>query len=232
MNYYQEYSTAEGSYDLGLRKHLLSVFNNMALGLVVSGLVAGFIGTNPVLLAMIFGGPQMWLFMLAPLAVVLLLGFKLDTMEVGTAKMLFYLYSVLMGISLSTIFLVFKLGSIIQVFFITAATFGTMSLYGYTTKRDLSKMGSFLMMGLIGLVIAGLVNMFLQSSALQLAISACSVLIFVGLTAYDMQQIKEIYYVTDGDDREKMGIVGALNLYMDFINIFINLLQLIGDKKD
>ena len=177
MNYYQEYSTAEGSYDLGLRKHLLSVFNNMALGLVVSGLVAGFIGTNPVLLAMIFGGPQMWLF-------------------------------------------------------ITAATFGTMSLYGYTTKRDLSKMGSFLMMGLIGLVIAGLVNMFLQSSALQLAISACSVLIFVGLTAYDMQQIKEIYYATEGDDREKMGIVGALNLYMDFINIFINLLQLIGDKKD
>lgn len=232
MNYYQEYSTAEGSYDLELRKHLLSVFNNMSLGLVVSGLVAGFIGNNPVLLTMIFGGPQMWLFMLAPLAVVLLLGFKIDTMEVGTAKMLFYLYSVLMGISLSTIFVVFQLGSIIQVFFITAATFGTMSLYGYTTKRDLSKMGSFLMMGLIGLVIAGLVNMFLQSSALQLAISACSVLIFVVLTAYDMQQIKEMYYATEGDDREKMGILGALTLYMDFINIFINLLQLIGDKKD
>jgi len=132
---------------------------------------------------------------------------------------------------LSSIFLVFKLGSIFQVFFISAATFGSMALWGYTTKRDLSNMGSFLMMGLIGLLIAGVVNIFLQSSILTLAISAIGVLIFTLLTAFDMQTIKETYYNSYGEEREKAGIIGALNLYLDFVNIFINLLQLLGEKK-
>lgn len=232
MNYYQESSTVASQYDMGLRKFMLDVFGNMSLGLAISGLISFFIGNSPQLMMMLFGGPQAFIFMFAPLILVFFLGFKINDIEVNTARMLFFLYSSLMGVSLSTIFILFKLGSIINVFFISAATFGTMALYGYTTKKDLSGMASFLMMGVIGLVIAGLVNIFLQSSALQFAISAFAVLIFVGLTAWDVQDLKNTYYSYDGDEREKMGVIGALNLYMDFINIFINLLQLIGDKKD
>jgi FtsH-binding integral membrane protein len=143
-----------------------------------------------------------------------------------------FVFAAAMGVSISSIFLIYKLGSIFQVFFITAATFGSMALYGYTTKRDLSKIGSFLMMGVIGVVIVGIVNVFLQSSMLSTMISLISVVIFTGLTAYDMQTIKAIYYETQGEDREKAGVFGALNLYMDFINIFISLMNLLGQKKD
>jgi FtsH-binding integral membrane protein len=143
-----------------------------------------------------------------------------------------YCFSALMGLSLSSIFMIFKLGSIANVFFISAATFGATALYGYTTKRDLSSMGSFLMMGAIGLMIAGVVNLFLQSSVMAFAISVIGVLIFVGFTAYDMQDIKEKYYeLNDDEEIRKAGIFGALNLYLDFINIFVNLLQLLGDRK-
>jgi FtsH-binding integral membrane protein len=146
--------------------------------------------------------------------------------------MWFFVYAGLTGLSLASIFAIFKLGSIVQVFFISATMFGTTALYGYTTKKDLTGMGSFLMMGLIGVIIAGLVNIFLQSSMLQFIISLLSVVIFVGLTAWDVQQIKSIYYDTYGDDRERAGIMGALTLYLDFINIFVNLLQLVGERKD
>jgi FtsH-binding integral membrane protein len=155
-----------------------------------------------------------------------------DSMSSSTARTMLYCFAALMGLSLSSIFMIFKLGSIANVFFISAATFGATALYGYTTKRDLSSMGSFLMMGAIGLMIAGVVNLFLQSSIMAFAISVIGVLIFVGFTAYDMQDIKSKYYeLNDDEEIRKAGIFGALNLYLDFINIFINLLQLIGDRK-
>jgi len=153
-------------------------------------------------------------------------------MSSGTAAIMLYVFAGLMGLSLSSIFMIFKLGSIANVFFISAATFGATALYGYTTKRDLSSMGSFLMMGAIGLMIAGVVNLFLQSSIMAFVISVIGVLIFVGFTAYDMQDIKEKYYeLNDDEEIRKAGIFGALNLYLDFINIFVNLLQLLGDRK-
>jgi uncharacterized protein len=224
-------SPTHADYDLGLRAYLLQVFNYMTIALAISGLTAFMLGNSPELMVSFFGGPQKWFFMLAPVGMAIFLGFMINSLSPSTARTLLYVYAGLIGISLSPIFLIFKLGSIAQVFFISAATFGSTALWGYTTRRDLSNMGSFLMMGLFGLIIAGLVNMLLQSSALQMACSAIGVLIFVGFTAYDMQQIKETYYAVEGDDRDKAGIMGALNLYMDFINIFINLLQLMGDRK-
>ena len=227
----QSQSPAHAEYDLGLRAYLLQVFNYMTIALGISGFTAFMLGSSPELMMTFFGGPQKWFFMLAPLGMAIFMGFMISSLSPSTARILLYIYAGLMGISLSPIFLVFKLGSIAQVFFISAATFGSTALWGYTTRRDLSNMGSFLMMGLFGLIIAGLVNMFLQSSALQMACSAIGVLIFVGFTAYDMQQIKETYHAVVGEDRDRAGVMGALNLYMDFINIFINLLQLIGDRK-
>lgn len=218
--------------DQGLRSFMLSVFNNMGLGLAVSGVTAFLVSSSPALMAMLFGGPQKWLVMLAPLALVFFLSFKIADLAPSTARSLFYLYAGLMGVSLSTIFLVFKIGSIIEVFFISASMFGASALWGYTTKRDLTGMGSFLMMGVIGLCIAGIVNIFLANSVLQFVISAISVLVFTGLTAWDVQNLKNIYYDVDADQRERAGIMGALSLYIDFINIFINLLQLVGVRKD
>ena len=223
--------TYYADYDQGLRQFFLNVFNNMFLGLALSGVTAFLVSSSPELMMSFFGGPQKWFFLLAPLGMALFLGFMINSLSPSTARILLYVYAGLMGISLSSIFLIFKMGSIAQVFFITATTFGATALYGYTTKRDLSAMGSFMIMGVIGLCIAGVVNIFLASSVLQFAISAISVLVFTALTAWDVQSLKDIYYNTEGDDRERAGIIGALNLYMDFLNIFINLLQLIGDRK-
>jgi FtsH-binding integral membrane protein len=156
----------------------------------------------------------------------------IDKINSQTAKLFLFAFAAAMGLSISSIFAVYKMGSIVQVFFISSATFGAASLYGYTTKKNLTSMGSFLMMGLIGIVIAGVVNLFLQSSAFAFVISILAVLVFTGLTAYDTQQIKSFYDDLEGEDREKAGVIGALMLYMDFINIFIHLLQLIGDKKE
>ena len=222
---------ARTEYDQGLRAYLLQVFNYMTMALGVSGLIAYGVGSSPEALMAIWGSPIKWLVILAPLGMALLMGFGINSMSSYMAKVCLAIFAGLMGLSLSSIFAVFTMASIAQVFFISAATFGTTALWGYTTKRDLSNMGSFLMMGLFGIIIAGLVNVFLQSSALQMVCSAIGVLIFVGFTAYDMQQIKDTYHVLDGDDREKAGVLGALNLYLDFVNIFINLLQLIGDRK-
>ena len=158
--------------------------------------------------------------------------FLAERMSSTSAKYFLFAFAAAMGLSLSSIFAIYKMGSIMHVFFISAATFGAASLYGYTTKKDLTTFGSFLIMGALGLVIAGVVNIFLQSSVFAFAISCLAVLIFTGLTAYDTQQIKQTYDDAEGDEREKAGVIGALMLYMDFINIFVHLLQIIGDKKE
>lgn len=226
-------STATTQYDQGLRNYLLGVFNNMSLALAISTLVSAYIGLSPDLAKAIWGTAFKWVAIFSPLAVVFAISYFIDKMSVNTARISLYVFSALMGLSTSSIFLIYQLGSIIHVFFIAAATFGATALYGYTTKKDLSSMGSFLMMGLIGLVICGIVNIFLQSSAFAFAISLIGLGIFIGLTAWDMQMIKETYYtIDDEENREKAGVMGALNLYLDFVNIFMNLLQLLGQKKD
>ncbi len=233
-----------GAIDQGLRSYMLGVYNYMAIALAVTGLAA--IGTFKLAVGvgpdgamhltdigtMLYTSPLKWVVMLAPLGLVFWLSARINSMSVGGAQTLFWVYSALVGVSLSTIFLVYAHGSIARVFFITAASFGALSVYGYTTSKSLSGLGSFLFMGLIGIIIASLVNIFLASSALQFAISIIGVLVFSGLTAYDTQQIKEMYYA--GDDGTVMGrksIIGALRLYLDFINLFMMLLQLFGNRE-
>ena len=181
----------------------------------------------------IYGGPIKWVIMLAPLAFVFYLSFRVYKMSVGAAQISFWLFAAVMGASLSSIFLIYTGQSIVQVFFVTAAAFASLSLYGYTTKKDLTGWGSFLIMGLIGIILAAIVNIFLQSSALQFAISAIGVLVFAGLTAYDTQQIKDGYYEVAGNAElaAKTAIMGALSLYLDFINMFQSLLYLFGDRE-
>ena len=181
----------------------------------------------------IFGTPLFWLVVLAPLGLVFFLSARINAIQASTAQALFWVYSALMGVSLASIFVVYTGESIARVFFISAASFAGLSLYGYTTKRDLTGFGSFLMIGLIGIIIAGLVNIFLQSSGLQFAISVIGVLVFAGLTAYDTQSIKEIYFAgDDGAVATKKSVMGALRLYLDFLNLFLMLLQLFGNRRD
>jgi uncharacterized protein len=218
--------------DAGLRAHMQRIYGYMAGGLALTGLVA-YLAAASGFYQSIAATPLIWLVMLAPLGFVLVLSFGIQRMAAGTAMLLFWLYAAVMGLSLGGIFLVFTGESIARVFFITAATFGAMSLYGYTTRSDLSRFGSFLMMGLIGIVIASLVNIFLGSSALQFAISIIGVIVFVGLTAYDAQRIKEMYLESDtGEIAGKKAVLGALALYLDFINLFMILLQLFGQRRD
>ncbi|MFM9848985.1 MAG: Bax inhibitor-1/YccA family protein [Hyphomicrobiaceae bacterium] len=244
--------------DAGLRAYMLRVYNYMGAGVALTGLVAYAIytlavTTDPALAAqadgrmmglrnglfltpfgqLVFASPLKWVLMLAPLAMVFFMSFRVDKMSVGTAQISFWAFAALMGASMSTIFLVFTGVSITRVFFITAATFGALSLWGYTTKKDLSGWGTFLIMGVIGIVIASVVNIFLQSSALQFAISVIGVLAFAGLTAYDTQRIKDMYYEVAGDAAvmTKAAIMGALSLYLDFINMFQSLLYLFGNRE-
>jgi FtsH-binding integral membrane protein len=218
--------------DIGLRQYMLQVYNFMAGGLTVTGLVA-YVAAITGFYQQIAGTPLIWLVMLAPLGAVLFLSFRIDRMSVGTAQAVFWGYAALMGLSLAGVFLVFTHTSIARVFFISAATFAAMSLYGYTTRRDLTQFGSFLFMGLIGIVLATLVNISLASSALQFAISVIGVLLFTGLTAYDTQRIKEAYMSGDaGEVTAKKAIIGALTLYLDFINLFVMLLQLVGQRRE
>jgi FtsH-binding integral membrane protein len=241
----------DAAIDQGLRAYMIKVYNLMGLGLLITGLAA--VGT--IMLATttdpasavatlpngdmltsfgyaIFGSPLKWLVIFAPLAAVLFLSFRVQSMSVSAAQTTFWVYAGLMGLSLSSIFLIYTGQSIVQTFFVTAASFGALSLYGYTTKRSLSGMGSFLMMGLFGLIIAMIVNIFLQSSALDFAISAIGVLIFAGLTAWDTQKIKEMYFEADGADvAGRKAIMGALTLYLDFINLFLFLLRFLGNRE-
>ena len=225
-------SVTSTSYDEGLRKFMLGVYNNMTLALAISGLVSLGVSMSSALMAAIWTTPLAWVVVFLPLVMSFGLMFIFNKLSVKQAQIFLYLFAAAMGLSLSSIFAIYKLGSIAQVFFISSATFGAASIYGYTTKKDLTSFGSFLIMGAIGLVIAGIVNLFLQSSMMAMIISGLAVLIFTGLTAYDTQQLKSIYEYTVTDEQEKLGVLGALNLYMDFINIFINLLQLIGEKKE
>lgn len=221
------------TYDVGLRAYMVKVYNFMSVALAISGIVAFLTSSSPQLMQLIFGTPLSWIVMLAPLGFVFFFSAKLHSVTGEKAKNYLWIFSALMGLSLSTIFVAYTGTSIARVFFISASTFGAMSLYGYTTKKDLTGMGSFLFMGLIGLIIASLVNLFLRSSALEFALSFIGTLIFIGLTAYDTQKIKQMYYYSSGDSdfTTKLAVSGALNLYMDFINLFLMMLRLFGDRK-
>tara|TARA_B100000945_G_scaffold320335_1_gene330055 strand:- start:1052 stop:1813 length:762 start_codon:yes stop_codon:yes gene_type:complete len=231
--------------DEGLRSYMLKVYNYMATGVLLTGIIAllsfkmsvvtdpsgaisGFTSFGN---ALFFSGLK-WVVMLAPLGIVFYMSFGINKMSSSKAQTVFWIFASLMGLSLSWILLVYTGVSVARVFFITSATFGTMSIYGYTTKRDLTKLGSFLMMGLIGIIIASLVNLFLKSSMMYFVISILGVLIFVGLTAYDTQKIKNMYVSTDsGELIGKKAVMGALTLYLDFINLFIMLLRLFGQRR-
>lgn len=222
------------TYDSALRDYMVSVYNFMSIALAISGAVAFLVSSSPALMQLFFGTPLAWVVMLAPLGFVFFFGYKLNSISAATAKNYLWIYSALMGLSLATIFVLYTGTSIARVFFITASTFGAMSLVGYTTKKDLTAFGSFLIMGLIGLIIASLVNIFLKSSALEFATSILGVFIFIGLTAYDTQRIKQSYYHFAGNREmtSKMAVMGALNLYMDFINLFIMMLRFFGDRRN
>jgi hypothetical protein len=231
--------------DAGLRAHMIRVYNYMAAGVALTGVVAwltfnlavttdaggAIVGLTPLGRAL-FQSWLMWVVILAPLALVFFISFRIDRLQPGTALALFFLYAGLLGLSLASIFLAFTAASVARVFFISAASFGALSLWGYTTQRDLSGMGSFLIMGLFGLILASLVNIFLGSTALDWAISVVGVLVFAGLTAYDTQRIKEMYDPMDGDAvTGRKAVMGALSLYLDFINLFMMLLRLFGDRR-
>ncbi len=221
----------QDAIDAGLRAYMLRVYNYMTIGLVVTGFVALLTASSPSVMNAIYGTPLKWLVMLAPLGFVMFLSFGLHRMSFLSAQAVFWGFCTAMGVSLSYIFLVYTGGSIARVFFITAGAFAGLSLLGYTTKKDLSGMGTFLFMGLIGIIIAGIVNIFMQSSALHFAISVIGVLVFAGLTAYDTQNIKNEYSeFHDHETSGKLAISGALRLYLDFINLFIMLLRLFGNR--
>jgi len=222
---------AEIGVDVGLRDYMLRIYNYMASGLALTGIVS-YLAASTGLYASLAQTPLIFLIMLAPLGFVLLMSFGIDRMQAGTAQALFWAFAAVMGLSLASIFLRFTGESIARVFFITAGTFAAMSLYGYTTQRDLSAFGTFLFMGLIGLVIASVVNMFWRNGMMTFIISCVGVLIFAGLTAYDTQRIKEVYDVNDdGTATGRKAVLGAMTLYLDFINLFTFLLQLIGDRR-
>lgn len=223
-------------FDAGLRSHMLSVYNYMASGVLLTGIVALLFSRggadSPAAQLFSGGGLLAWIVMLAPLGVVMVMSFGINRLSTGTARTLFWVYALLMGLSLSTIFLVYTGGSIAQTFFATSAAFVSLSLWGYTTKKDLSGFGTFLIMGVVGLLIAMVLNMFLQSGPLDLAISAIGVLLFAGLTAYDTQKIKSMYFAVAGSDfHGKAVVLGALTLYLDFINMFLFLLRFMGNRE-
>jgi uncharacterized protein len=257
-NYASPFGRAAGrvdsaTIDAGLRSYMLRIYNYMTIGLAITGFAAlgvymGAVTTDSAAAAArvgntmltnfgvaMFVSPLKWVFILAPLVMVFAISFGINRLKPATAQMLFWAFAALMGVSLSSIFLVYTHTSIVRVFFITAATFGALSLYGYTTKRDMSGMASFLFMGLIGVVIASVVNLFVASTMLQFIVSVVGVLVFAGLTAYDTQRLKNDYIYgyasTGGDVAERAAITGALSLYLNFINLFTLLLQLLGQKE-
>jgi FtsH-binding integral membrane protein len=239
--------------DEGLRAYMLRIYNYMVLGLAITGLAAlGIymlsVTTDPTLAALklrdglmltalgkaLFVSPLKWVVIFAPLAMVFVLSFGIERMRPAMAQIMFWIYAALVGVSLASIFMVFTHTSIVRVFFITAASFGALSLWGYTTQRDLTGMGSFLLMGLFGIILASLVNLFMASSALQFAISVVGVVVFAGLTAWDTQRLKTeyLYGAMDGETAERSAIIGALSLYLNFINLFTLLLQLLGQREE
>jgi uncharacterized protein len=227
-------STAKtAQYREGLRAFMLRVYNYMAAALVFTGIVSYGVSNSPEMLQAIYGTPLMYVVFFAPVGISVFLGVRLQQLSVTTAQTLFWVFASLIGLSLSSIFVIYTSESIIRVFFISASMFAAASLYGYTTKQDLNPIGSFLFMGVVGIVIASVVNMFMQSSQLSWLISLVAVGVFAGLTAYDNQRLKEMYSdAWQRDQTEKVAIIGALKLYMDFINLFVHLLRLLGDRKN
>ncbi len=225
--------TADVAFDAGLRSHMLSVYNYMTSGILLTGIVALLFSQWEGAPAVLFGpGILKYLIMFAPLGFVLVLSFGINRLSQGTAQILYWTFAVAMGLSLSSIFFVYTQGSIALTFFATAAAFASLSLYGYTTKKDLSGMGTFLIMGVVGLIVASVVNLFWMNDTFSLVIAALGVLIFAGLTAYDTQKIKSIYFQVAGTDFiGKAAIMGALTLYLDFINMFLFLLRFLGNRE-
>jgi FtsH-binding integral membrane protein len=221
------------AYDAGLRRHMLGIYNNMALGLVLTGVVAFGIASTPALYQPIFGTPLKWAAMFAPLAFVMFLSFRMERMSLASARTAFFAFAAVMGVSMAAVFLSFTGASIARTFFIAASMFMGMSLWGYTTKRDLSGWSSFLFMGLIGVVAASVVNLFLGSTTLQLVVSFAGIIVFVGLTAWDTQRAKSDYLAFAGTAHaEKLGIMGALSLYLNFVNLFQLLLTFFGQREE
>ncbi|WP_338466432.1 Bax inhibitor-1/YccA family protein [Novosphingobium sp. ZN18A2] len=219
--------------DPGLRSYMLSIYNYMASGVLLTGVVAMLFAQSG-MAAQVFvnGGALSWLIILSPLAFVMVMSFGLNRLSTTALQATYWAYCAVMGLSMSTIFLVYTGTSIAATFFATAGAFAGLSLYGYTTKRDLSGMGTFLIMGLVGIIIASIINMFLHSSGLAWGISFLGVLIFAGLTVYDTQKLREMYYHVAGSDfMGKMVVMGALSLYLDFINLFMFLLRFMGDRR-
>ena len=222
---------SDAAFDAGLRSYMLSVYNYMASGVLLTGVVA-MLFANSGYAAQVLTTPLRWVIMLAPLGFVMVLSFGINRLSTATAQMLYWAFAVVMGLSLSSIFLVYTDTSIATAFFASAAAFAGLSLWGYTTKRDLSAFGTFLVMGVVGLLVASLINIFVQSSALAMAISFIGVLLFAGLTAYDTQKIKSMYaYVAGTDMLGKQVVMSALTLYLDFINMFMFILRLMGDRR-
>lgn len=244
MNQFNQTQAQTQAYamDAGLRAHMLRIYNLMASALLLTGLVSYFAGTSPVFLNLVLtqtasGGIAMsgfgWLIALAPVAMVMLIGFKSRTMSYSSLQLAFWGYAVLMGLSLFSIFLIYTGDSITRVFFITAITFGLMSLYGYSTKRDLTSWGSFLAVGVLAVFVVSIANvLFFHSSGMNLLLSYVGIFLAIGLTAYDTQKVKEIYYQSGGGELvKKASLLGALSLYFDFIYLFINLLRVLGDRR-
>ncbi len=223
----------QSRHDEGLRVFFLNIYQKMFLALLLTGLVAFATSSSPQLMHAIFSTPLAWVVMLAPLGMVIFLSARIMHMSISSAQMSFWIFAALMGLSLSTIFIAYTSVSVAKTLFITASVFGAMSLVGYTTKRDLTGFGSFLMMGLIGIILASLVNLFLKSPAIEFVVSGLGVVIFVGLTAYDTQKLKRIYFQMGGDTAimSRVSIMGALTLYMDFINLFLMLLRFMGNRR-
>ncbi len=223
--------------DQGLRSYMLGIYNYMATAIGVTGVAAFGMATwasnNPAVANVLYNSPLKWVIMIAPLAFVMVISFGINKLSKSAATAIFYAFAAVMGISMSWIFMVYNIPSIVQTFFVTAASFGALSLYGYTTKRSLSGMGSFLMMGLFGIIIAMIVNIFMQSSALAFAINVLGVLIFAGLTAYDTQRLKNNYDMVAGNAEAvaKSSIMGALSLYLNFVNMFMFLLSFMGNRE-
>ena len=231
--FYKAVSDNAAAIDSGLRAFMLKVFNYMGFGLAITGAVAFLISTSPELLSVMLSTQMYILLFLAQIGICFYVSFRINRIKASTAQSLFWTFAVLMGASLSSIFVIYTGESIASTFFITSSMFLSMSLYGYTTGKDLSKLGSILLMGVIGLIVASVVNLFMQNSVFSLIISGLGVLIFTGLTAYDVQKIKAFYF--SGDDIEissKKAIIGALNLYLDFINLFIYILRFVGMRRD
>lgn len=233
MREFVQAKTTAVSYDEGLRLYMISIYKYMGCALCLTGVISFFVANTPALLQLIFGTPLRWVAMLAPLFFVMYFSAKIWSMSPAKAKNSLWIFSGLMGLSLASVFVFYTGASIARTFFVTAGTFGVMSLYGYTTKKDLTGLGSFMIMGLFGIIIASVVNIFLKSPGLEFTISILGVLVFTVLTAYDVQKIKHTYNYASGDSdmKEKTAVMGALNLYMDFINLMLFLLRFMGDRR-